>query len=141
MKRNELKRKAESRLKAIKGSYKEGLYDEVVADSGLVVEFALKASVCKAIKSDIYPEGIRKYRTHDAETLIDLSKLRKELEEEKINNLDFFISWSLLSKWSINFRYKPPGSYDINTSKDYISALDGEKGGVYTWIKTKWWVI
>lgn len=138
MRRSELKRKAESRLRAIKVAHGEKLYDEVVADSGLVVEFALKSSVCKAIKKDIYPEGIRKYRTHDAETLVDLSRLRRELEIEKTNNLDFFINWSLLSKWSINFRYKPPGSYDANRSKDYINALDGEKGGVYTWIKTKW---
>lgn len=138
MKKNELKKKSESRLKAIKSSYKEGLYDEVVADSGLVIEFALKAAVCKAIKKDIYPEEIRRYRTHDPEALIDLSKLRSDLENEKVNNLDFFINWSLLSKWSINFRYMPPGTHDVNTSNEYINAIEKENGGVYPWIKKRW---
>lgn len=93
MRISELKKKAESRLRAIKVAHEEKLYDEVVADSGLLVEFALKSSVCKDIKKDIYPEGIRKYITHDAETLVDLSRLRRELEIEKTNNLDFFINW------------------------------------------------
>ena len=138
MKRNELKKMADNRLRVIKNSYKEGFYDEVVADSGLVIEFALKASVCKAIKKDKYPEDIRRYRTHDPETLIDLSKLRSDLENEKINNLDFSINWSLLSKWSINFRYMPPGTHDANSSIEYINAIEEEKGGVYQWIKKKW---
>ena len=60
------------------------------------------------------------------------------IENEKVNNLDFFINWSLLSKWSINFRYMPPGTHDANTSNEYINAIEKENGGVYPWIKKRW---
>lgn len=138
MRKKELQKKSENRLKAVKGSYRDSLYDEVVSDCGLVIELALKATVCKAINEDVYPEFIRTYRTHDPEELINLAKLRSKLEAEKSNDLDFFVNWSLLSKWSINFRYMPPGTYSKSKAENYITAIEGPKGGVYPWIKKNW---
>lgn len=138
MKRKHLQKLSENRLKSIKVNYNEELYDEVVSDSGLVIEFALKSAVCKSIARDEYPDNIKNYRTHDPERLIDLSRLRNDLEEEKNNNLDFFINWSLLSKWSVNFRYLPPGTHNKDKAEDYINAIESEEGGVYPWIKKRW---
>ena len=138
IKRKQLQKKAESRLRAIKLNYDEELYDEVVSDSGLVIEFALKSAVCKTLARDEYPEHISNYRTHDPNKLIKLSKLKDELEKEKASNIDFFINWSLLSKWSIDFRYMPPGTHDEKSSADYIKAIESEEGGVYPWIKKRW---
>lgn len=138
MNKKDLKLKSAHKLRVIKSNYNSGFYDDVVSDSGFVIEFALKAAVCKKIKSDRYPDDNMKYRTHNPDKLINLADLRKKLEYEKNSNLDFFISWSLLSKWSVDFRYDPPGKYDKKTANDYINAIESEKGGVYPWIKKNW---
>lgn len=131
MKKKEWEKKSASRLNAVKTSFNNKLYDESVADSGLVVEFSLKAVICKFHKNKVYPEQISNYRTHDCEKLIDLAKLREDLDKEKHDNIEFFVNWSLMSKWSINFRYEPPGKYNEKIAKDYINALESESGGVY----------
>lgn len=138
MKRKDLKKMSENRLKAIKASYESGLYNEVVSDAGLVLEFALKAAVCKAMNRDTYPEEIKNYRTHNLEKLVNIARLRDELDKEKRNNTDFYTNWSLLSAWDVNFRYMPPGLYNKESAEDYINAIEAEEGGIYQWIKTKW---
>lgn len=138
MNKKDLKLKSANKLKVIKSNYISGFYDEVVSDSGYVIEFALKAAICKKLNSNTYPENIRDYKTHSPEKLINLANLREKLEKKKKSDLDFFISWSLLSKWSVEFRYYPPGKYDKKTANDYINAIESEKGGVYPWIKENW---
>jgi len=138
VKKKELQKLSNQRLISIKDLHEKRHYDFVVSESGLVVEFALKAAICKSIKKDVYPEFERKYRIHEPQGLVDLAKLRAELDNEKVNNLEFFISWSLLSKWSISFRYMPIGSNSETVSKQYITALDGVNGGVHTWITKHW---
>lgn len=138
IKKKELQKLSNGKLEEIKELHNARFYDSVVAQSGLVVEFGLKASICKNIKKDIYPDNNRKYRVHEPEKLIDLANLRADLEKEKLDNLEFFVSWSLLSKWSINFRYKPIGTSNETESKQYITALDDSEGGVYPWIKKHW---
>lgn len=138
VRKKELQGISKERLSSIKDLHEKGHYDLVVSESGLVVEMALKAAICKAIKEDKYPETERKYRIHEPERLVDLARLRTELDNEKVDNLEFFISWSLLSKWSISFRYMPIGSSSKTVSKQYITALDDVKGGVHPWIMKHW---
>lgn len=138
VRRKELQKLSINKLDELKKLYNDKFYDSVVAQSGLVIEYGLKASICKNIKKEIYPESDKRYRVHEPEKLIELASLRKDLENEKSSNLDFFVSWSLLSKWSVNFRYKPIGSSSENESKEYIKALDDSKGGVHPWIVRHW---
>lgn len=63
--------------------------------------------------------------------------LGKIWKKEKSSNLDFFISWSLLSRWSSEFTYEVIGSSE-KKAEAYITALDDEVEGVYTWIKKYW---
>lgn len=138
VKKKELQKLSDRKLEEIKKLHYAKFYESVVQQSGLVVEYGLKATICKNIKDNIYPESIKKYRTHEPEKLIDLANLRNDLETEKLNNIDFFVSWSLLSKWSISFRYKPIGSSSEKESKEYIKALDNQDGGVHPWIREHW---
>ncbi|AJA49522.1 HEPN domain-containing protein [Clostridium pasteurianum DSM 525 = ATCC 6013] len=137
VKKKELQKLSDRKLEELKKLYDARFYDSVVEQSGLVVEYGLKASICKNIKKDMYPEYGR-YKIHEPEKLIDLANLRNDLELEKSNNIDFFVSWSLLSKWSVNFRYRPIGSSDEKESKEYIKALDDQIGGVHPWIRKHW---
>ena len=105
MKRNELKRMADWKLKEIKLMHENGFFDSAVSNSGYVVEFGLKAAICKKIKKE---------------------------------NVNFMVNWSLISRWSVNFRYKPIGTNSKEKSEEYINALEAEDGGVYTWVKKVW---
>lgn len=136
MKRNELKRMADWKLKEIKLMHENGFFDSSVSNSGYVVEFGLKAAICKKIKRD-YPENYLKYKKHNPDQLVNLAGLKKALKEEK-KNVNFMVNWSLISRWSVNFRYKPIGTNSEETSIGYINALEAEDGGVYTWIKKVW---
>ena len=138
LRKKDLQKKSATKLNLIKKLYEDCEYDEVVSNSGYVTEFALKAAVCKSISQDLYPESISIYRTHDIEDLIDLAYLRTKLQSEKMNSPEFFTAWSLLSKWSVNFRYKPVGAFDKEKALAYINALESEKGGVYPRIKKNW---
>lgn len=138
LRKKDLQKKSEAKLKVLKHLYQDSEYDEVVSNSGYVTEFALKAAVCKAISQELYPENIPKYRTHDVEKLIDLAYLRVKLQKEKISSPEFFTAWSLLSKWSVNFRYKPVGAFNKEIALSYIQALESDNGGVYPWIKRNW---
>lgn len=136
IKKKELQKLSESKMESLKEFHKNGHYDLVIAQSWIVVDAALKALVCKNMKKDEYPD-YTKYKTNDAEKLIDIANFRNNLEKEKNNSLEFFISWSLLGRWSSEFMYKMIGISE-KQSEDYIKALDDKNGGVYTWIKKHW---
>ena len=139
IKQKVLKEKSKQKLESIKKFYEISEFDEVVANSGYVVEYGLKASVCNTLKKKEYPDDNRNYRTHDMQKLIKLAKLDNLLNEELNNNMDFFIHWSLLTKWDVNLRYKPVGYFSKESASNHIKALEDEKGGVYIWIKEKTW--
>ena len=60
-----------------------------------------------------------KYKKHNPDQLVNLAGLKKALKEEKKN-----VNWSLISRWSVNFRYKPIGTNSEETSIGYINALE-----------------
>ncbi|MGL6186067.1 MAG: HEPN domain-containing protein [Clostridium chrysemydis] len=139
IKQKVLKDKTKAKLKVLKKLYDVSEFDEVVSNSGYVAEYGLKASVCNVFRGKEYPDEKGEYRTHDIQKLIKLAKLEQALATELSENLEFFINWSLLTKWDVNIRYKPVGSFDKRNAKNHIHALDDQKGGVYTWIKEKTW--
>lgn len=136
--RKDLQKSSEERLNAIKDLYKNKHYDIVCQDSGYVVELGLKAAVCKTLRKNVYPDNIKKYRTHNPDILVNLAKLRDSLNEKKKKNIKFFINWSLISKWSVNFRYEPIGRNKKENAEEVINAIENEEGGVYPWIKENW---
>lgn len=136
--RLELQELAEQRLKSVKTLLEKEFYDFVCHDCGYVLEFGLKSAVCKNILSNIYPENDNRYKTHSLDKLVDLASLKIDLENEKRKSIDFFINWSLVSKWSVSFRYDPIGKNKKETAEEYIKAIENQKDGVFPWIKKNW---
>jgi hypothetical protein len=136
--RSDLQGLSEARLDAIKSLLGSGHYDIVCQDSGYVIEYGLKSAVCKHLNDDDYPEHIRKYRDHDFNKLIELADLQNELSRARMDNFNFFVNWSLLTKWSVNFRYKPVGTNQKHHAEEIINAIDNEKDGVHPWVKIHW---
>lgn len=134
--RKELESLARQRLKTLELQNRFGHYDIVRSDSGLVVEFALKAAVCKTSGLDFYPQTSR-YKVHNLEKLISLANLTTELIQEK-SKKEFFDNWSLLSQWNVNFRYQTIGKDEQKVAKQYLDAVAKEGEGVFPWVKKFW---
>lgn len=136
--RYELQVMAEKRLEAVKSLHKQGFYDFVCQDSGYVLEFGLKSAVCKRIGKDSYPDNDQKYRTHSLNKLVNLADLRRKLERKKKKDENFFVNWSIASKWSVEFRYQPIGQNEKENAEDFLNAIENPKDGVHPWVKENW---
>lgn len=135
--RKELQDLSEDKLNAVKHLFEGEFYHEVITNSGYPVEFGLKSAVCKHLSQEEYPSS-RDYFVHDVNKLVKLANLKEDLDAKKKDDVDFFVNWSLISKWSVEFRYEPVGKSKKENAKEYISALEDEKGGILPWVKTNW---
>lgn len=136
--REELQQLADERLRAIKILFEGESFDIVCQDGGYVIEYGLKSAICKCIKQNNYPAERKGYKTHDLNKLINFANLEDSLEGKIAIDLDFLVNWSLISKWTPEFRYKPIGTSKKKNAGQYISAIESKKGGVYPWIKENW---
>jgi len=139
--RTELKKLAETKLKEVKALYENELYDGAYYASGYVLEFALKARICKILNIDAFPEQrkiSKLFKTHNLKDLIFLAGLEKEFNNAKANNSNLLTNWSIISDWSEHLRYELVGSSQKESIEGIIEALEDPKDGVFTWIKKKW---
>jgi len=138
----EFKNLAETRLEEAKVLLEEEYYDGACYLSGYVIEFALKARICKVLNLKDYPDSgsiSRSFKTHDFDDLVKLAGLKQELENKLDQKpKDFFTYWSLLTDWSVDFRYDPVGTNERQRAEEIIEALEDPDEGVFTWLKSKW---
>ncbi|HLG29095.1 MAG TPA: hypothetical protein VI387_02695, partial [Candidatus Brocadiales bacterium] len=80
----------------------------------------------------------RLFKTHKYDDLVKLSGLERKFEEAKKSNSALFTNWSLVTKWSEEFRYLPVGTNPKKYVWQIINALEDPKDGVFTWIKNVW---
>lgn len=134
---DDLKYLSERRLQAVEILNSNKIYDIAMHDSGYIIEFALKAAVCKGSGFQKYPDD-KKYFTHRFDNLVKLAGLEEELAQKKATDREFMKNWSLTTKWAVDLRYKPIGKDDESNSKSFVNAVKSDKGGVLPWIKTHW---
>lgn len=139
--RNQLKNSAISKLKSVKILINAGDYDTAVYLSGYVVEYALKAVVCKRLCLDSYPDDGNMqsvFRSHDFDRLLTLSGLSKEISVSGDPKL--FQNWSDLYTWNPSIRYNPVGTYVKIEAERKIEALEEKPNGLLSYIirKRKW---
>jgi len=136
--RNELKELAKLRLEEAETLFDAGLYDGAVYLSGYVIEFALKARICKLLDLSEYPSSGRlksAYAVHDFDQLLLLSGLK-----EKINlaPVELYANWSITIPWSPEMRYKPKGSVSKDEAEQILNAIRDKPNGVLRWIMKYW---
>ncbi len=138
---NEFKELAKTMLLNAKALFDKRLYDGSIYLAGYVLEFALKARICKILDLDDYPESgeiSKACKTHNYDTLVKLAGLEKKLDNAKSSNSALYNNWSILTKWSEEFRYKPIGTNKMKDAQDVINALENPQDGIFTWIKKRW---
>jgi hypothetical protein len=135
----QLKHKSSEMFQCVKLLCESGFYGQVKADVGLVIEYALKAMICKTLNCSVYPfPPNRSYCTHDLNDLIQKAGLQNALQNQLTGNNDFFINWSLISAWSSEYKYLPVGCTSKAEAEEMINALEHPQNGVYIWIQKIW---
>jgi len=134
----ELKYLSIRRLEAVEVLSAHNIFDIAYQDSGYIVEFGLKAVICKKLNKQQYPDQERIYRTHHFDSLVKLAGLEDELMFKKAKDRSFMKSWSKATKWSVELRYRPIGNDEEGTASAYINAIKSDEGGVLPWIQMHW---
>jgi hypothetical protein len=131
---DDLKYLSERRLQAVEVLSKNNIHDIARQDSGYIVEFALKAAICKENGVQHYPS---KFFSHRFDDLVKFAGLQEELSVKKATDKEFMKNWSIATTWSVELRYQPIGN-DVSISRSFINAVKSDKGGVLPWVKTHW---
>jgi hypothetical protein len=104
--------------------------------AGYAVECAFKACIAKETRRHEFPPK-RKYvqdvYTHNLSSLLQLTGLDKQLENDMKANAALGINWGVVKEWDEESRYVVSGL----RGKDMYAALTGPDG-VLTWIKQRW---
>lgn len=139
----DLRTLANSRLASVKLLITNGDYDGAVYLIGYVLEYALKAVVCKKLNLIYYPDNAiykgergNLFKTHSFDILITLCGLSQFMT---ITNAPkrLYENWSELTKWTTATRYQPIGTYTEQNAKRMLEALEESPDGVLTWIRGK----
>jgi HEPN domain-containing protein len=101
--RVELKTLAKLRLAEAEHLYRKGFYDGRVHLCGYVVEFALKARICKILRLSDYPEDLKGFETHNFDELKVVAGLKEVITIRK--NTSLFNNWTTATKRTPEQRY------------------------------------
>jgi len=135
---DELKELARLRLKEAETLFTAGLYDGAVYLCGYVVEFALKARICRLLGVSEYPSSGKfkpVYAVHDFNQLLLLSGLQSKLDP---SNVDLFTNWSTATPWTPERRYSPRGTFSRADALQILEAVRDDPNGVLRWIMRFW---
>ncbi|MDM8557844.1 HEPN domain-containing protein [Candidatus Parabeggiatoa sp. HSG14] len=136
--RNELKELAKLRLKEAETLFNADLYDGAVYVSGYVIEFALKARICKLLDINEYPSSGKlksAYAVHNFEQLLLLSGLQKKIS---LAHAELHTNWSIIIPWSPEMRYQSKGTISKSKAEEILNAVRDEPNGVLKWIMKYW---
>lgn len=123
IRKSELRKIARARLKDSEALFKAKRYDGAIYLCGYAIEIALKLRICKTLHWDGYPstnkefEYLRSFKTHDLDTLLNLSGIEKRIKKE------FRMEWTIISQWDPQVRYKPIGSVKQQEVKQMIISI------------------
>ncbi|MGC2110733.1 MAG: HEPN domain-containing protein [Candidatus Korobacteraceae bacterium] len=137
--RQQLQQLAKLRLTEAERLYAGGLHDGATYLCGYVLEFALKARICKLLRLKDYPEKGeigRLFRTHDFDHLKVLAGLSEEITATK--NKELFDNWSIATLWKPEQRYFPKGTADKKKAEEVLASVKGNPNGVLTWLSKRW---
>lgn len=138
--REELSALAELRLREAEALFDAQLYDGCVYLCGYVVELALKATICRLLGIQDYPDKRsdrigNAFRTHDFDELRLLAGLQNE---GALNAGPVFDNWSTATTWKPEVRYAQVGHYNRETAERVLEAVRGQPHGVLTWLRQRW---
>lgn len=119
--RSDLRKLARARLRDAEELFAAKRYDGAVYLCGYVIEFALKARICRTLHWPGFPSTSKEFRdfasfkTHDLNVLLHLSGIESKIK----TGPQLMWTWSEVSHWDPAVRYNPVGS----ASSQQVSAM------------------
>lgn len=113
---------AQARLEDSELLYGAKRYDGAAYLCGYVVELALKAKICDALRWKGFPEtkrefeNYRSFRTHSLDVLLSLTGVEQEVKTKLL------AEWSIVAKWDPEVRYKAIGTAKSEDAKSMIES-------------------
>src|SRR5512134_3735066 len=107
IRRDELRKLAQARLKDAEVLYKSRRYAGAVYLCGYAVELALKARICRTLKWEGFPEAraemqdYRSFIVHNLDVLLHLSGVEVRVKTR------YRASWDIVATWDPQLRYQP----------------------------------
>lgn len=142
MNRADFQELAQLRLKEAKLLLDADAYDGAYYLAGYAVECGLKACIAKRTKQHDFPDKktVNDSYTHALLTLLSVSGLSKEHEDEKTRSNDsepnnFRNNWATVKDWSEETRYKRMSK---KQAEDLYKAIADPKQGVFSWLQKYW---
>ena len=137
MKEMDLKLLAETRLAESKLLFENNYLEGACYLAFYSIEIGFKASFCKILNIEKYPENIQGLKTHNLQDLLLLSGLKMSFEDSCKSDIMLDASWKSLSlegKWNETYRYIPIGS----KNEGNMMILFTEIEYLFNWIRSKW---
>lgn len=136
--RSDFKELAKLKLSEAEALYEAGFYHGAVYLSGYVIEFALKARICRLLGVDEYPvtRNLKQaYASHDLEQLLLLAGLKRKLDPEKTPLFEY---WSTAVPSKPEQRYEPSRNVSRQDAEETLTAIGDRKDGILRWLKRYW---
>ena len=104
---------------------------------GYAIECALKACISKQVKQYDFPDRklANEAHTHELEKLVGLAGLKQDFEQDRQNNPNLNLNWTIMKDWKETSRYD--SEITSQQALDLYSACIGPNG-VLPWIKKRW---
>ncbi len=93
---------------------REGRVESAVYLCGSAVEFALKASICKALGWTAFRDDLPGMRSHNFANLLSFTSLENQKAQ--------FQLWDIVNEWNSEIRYDSESKFTLERGKDMIGA-------------------
>lgn len=119
--KEDLKERAQAKLKDAEILLKNDRLDSAVYLSGYVMELTLKAKICDTLNWAGFPETRAEFqnfaslKTHNLDVLLAFSGLRAKIYS------DHFLGWNNIKEWKPEMRYD---KIDAHTLKEALVTID-----------------
>lgn len=137
MNRNDFQALAEIRIKEAKSLLDSGFPEGAYYLAGYSVECALKACIAKRTQQYEFPDKklANDIHTHDLGKLLDLARLKDDLDRFLTERPEMEEGWDNILEWSEIDRYKRKTKAD---AEDLLKAIEDNRGGLLPWLRQRW---
>jgi len=105
--------------------------------AGYAVECGLKACIAREFGKYQMPNLglVKDSHIHDLERLINIAKLKSELDLAIASDQSFALNWTLVKDWKETSRY---AIWTEDDARDLFDAISQRGHGVFRWVKQQW---
>jgi len=135
--RNDLQRLAQVRLDDALFLVQANRPSSAYYLAGYAVELALKACICRQVRSDTIPDKgfVNAIYTHSPDKLLSVAGLRPQFDAAVNTDSQLAAYWAIVNNWNEESRYEV---WDPIAAATLLQAVHDPDHGVFRWLKLHW---